>query len=61
LEPPGRIKKSLLDFRRNLLQPFLGTISPILIVSDIRFEIIYLVVGGSKLIVGSAKLFVSSS
>ncbi|MGC2080616.1 MAG: hypothetical protein WA728_32300 [Xanthobacteraceae bacterium] len=59
--PPGRIKKPLLDFRRNLLQPFLGTISPILIVSDIRLEIIYLVVGCPKLIVSSSKLFVSCS
>jgi hypothetical protein len=59
--PPGRIKKPLLDFRRNLLQPFLGTISPILIVSDIRLEIIYLVVGNSKLIVSGSKLFMSSS
>jgi hypothetical protein len=32
------------------MQPFLGTIRPILIVSDIRLEIIYLVVGSSKLI-----------
>jgi hypothetical protein len=44
-----------------LLQPLLGTIGPILIVSDIRLEIIYLVMGSSKLIVSSAKLIVSGS
>jgi hypothetical protein len=44
-----------------LLQPFLGTIGPILIVSDIRLEIIYLAVGSSKLIVRGLKLLVSGS
>jgi hypothetical protein len=54
--PPGRVKKFLLNLGRNVLQPFLGTISPILIVSDIHLEIIYLVVGSSKLIVSGSKL-----
>jgi hypothetical protein len=44
------VLRSLLDFRRNLVQPFLGTICPILIVSDIRLESIYLIVSSSKLI-----------
>jgi hypothetical protein len=44
------VLRSLLDLRRNLVQPFLGTICPILIVSDIRFESIYLIVSSSKLI-----------
>jgi hypothetical protein len=44
-----------------LVQPFLGAIYPILIVSDIGLEIIYLVVGSSKLIVSSLKLLVSGS
>jgi hypothetical protein len=43
-----------------LFQPFLGAISPILIVSDIRFEIIYLAVGSRLeiiyLVVGSLEL-----
>jgi hypothetical protein len=54
--PPGRIKKPLLDFRRNLLQPFLGTISPLLIVSDIRLESIYLIVSSPKLLVSGSQL-----
>jgi hypothetical protein len=38
-----------------LLQPFLGAICSILIVSDIRLEIIYLVMGSSKLMVSISK------
>ena len=38
------------------MQPFLGAICPILIVSNFRLEVIYLVLGSSKLIVGSSKL-----
>jgi hypothetical protein len=38
------------------VQPFLGTISPILIVSDIRLESIYMIVGSSKLIARGSKL-----
>jgi hypothetical protein len=30
------------------MQPFLGAICPILIVSDVRLEFIYLVVGGAE-------------
>jgi hypothetical protein len=30
------------------MQPFLGAICPVLIVSDVRLEFIYLVVGGSE-------------
>jgi hypothetical protein len=39
-----------------LLQPFLGTICPISIASDLRLEHIYLVVGSSKLIATGLKL-----
>jgi Lipase maturation factor len=53
---PGRIKKSLLDLRRNLVQPFLCPICPILIVSDLRLQVIYPVLGGSKLVLGGSKL-----
>ena len=52
---PVRIKKSLFDLRRNLMQPFLGPFRPILIVSNLRLEVIYLVLGSSKLIVRSSK------
>jgi hypothetical protein len=38
------------------VQPFFGTIWPILIVSDIRLESIYLIVGSSKLIARGSKL-----
>jgi hypothetical protein len=51
-----RTQKLLLDLRRNLLQPLLGTSGAILTVSDVRLENIYLVVGGLKLIVGGSKL-----
>jgi len=57
----GCVKEFLLDLRRNLLQPFLGAIGSILIMSDIRLELIYLVVSDSKLIVSGLKLIVSSS
>jgi hypothetical protein len=55
-----RAQELLFDLRRNLLQPLLGAICPILIVSDIRLEIIYLIVGSSKLMVSISKLSVSS-
>ncbi len=44
------VKKSLLDLRRNLMQPFLGAICPILIISDVRLEAINLIASSSKLI-----------
>jgi hypothetical protein len=50
------VLRSLLDFRRNLVQPFLGTICPILIVSDIRLESIYLIVSSPKLLVSGSQL-----
>jgi hypothetical protein len=59
--PTSRVKKPLLDLRRNVLQPLLGTTGSILIVTDIRLEIIYLVMGGSKLIMRSSKLIVGGS
>jgi hypothetical protein len=40
----------MLDFRRNLAQPFLSAICPSLMASDSCLEIIYLIVCGSKLI-----------
>jgi hypothetical protein len=39
-----------------LVQPFLGTIRPMLIVSNLRLESIYLIVGSSKLIARGSKL-----
>jgi hypothetical protein len=41
---------AVLDFRRNLTQPFLSAICPSLMASDSCLEIIYLIVCGSKLI-----------
>ena len=38
------------------MQPFLGPISPILIVSYLRLEVIYPILGNSKLIARSSKL-----
>jgi hypothetical protein len=38
------------------MQPFLGPIRPILIVSNLRLEVIYPVLGSSNLIVCSSKL-----
>jgi hypothetical protein len=43
-----RSQKLFLDLRWDLLQPYLGTICPISIKSDIRPESIYLVLGRDR-------------
>jgi hypothetical protein len=45
-----RDKKSLVNLGRNLMQPLLGAICPILIIPEIGREFVYPAVGGSKLI-----------
>ena len=45
-----RDKKSLVNLGRNLMQPLLGAICPILIIPEIGREFVYPAVGDSKLI-----------
>ena len=42
-------QKTFFDLYRNLIQPFLGAVGPILIVSNVSLKILYSAFGGLKL------------